>query len=65
MPSLTDMKKKSVIIGAIIGTTIALFLLVTAVAVPSVNAFNSRNYFTLKLYHRISQAISSSELRCS
>jgi hypothetical protein len=30
-PSLIDMKKKSVIIGANISTTVALFLLVTAV----------------------------------
>jgi hypothetical protein len=35
------MKKKSVIIGAIISTTVALFLLVTAVAVPSVNVSNN------------------------
>jgi hypothetical protein len=39
--SLIDMKKKSVIIGAIISTTVALFLLVTVVAVPSVNASNT------------------------
>ena len=41
MPSLIDMKKKRVIIGAIIGTTAALFLFVTAVEVPSVNASNN------------------------
>jgi hypothetical protein len=35
------MKKKSVIIGANISTTVALFLLVTALAVPPVSASNN------------------------
>lgn len=35
-PSLMDMEKKSVIIGGITGSIVGLFLLVTAVAIPSV-----------------------------
>ena len=35
------MKKKSLIVDDSIGTIVGLFLLVTAVAVPSVNAYNN------------------------
>jgi hypothetical protein len=41
MPSLMDIEKKSVIVGSITGSIVGLFLLVTAVAIPSVGATNN------------------------
>ena len=41
MPSLTDMKKKSLIVGRSICTIVGLFLLMTVIVVPSVSASNN------------------------
>ena len=62
-----DMEKKSLIIGGIIGSIVGLFLLVTAIALPSVSASNNCvdiEYLNQKLERIYEKGVAPSYLDC-